>query len=293
MSTSFVPDELSTWLTIPADKLATHPEARIPLHVVDSMDEVHQIIADEMIAEVRARNAEGLPTRWILPCGPTGQYDYFINQVNAQRISLRDTHIVHMDEFCDWQGRLVSHDHPLSMTGWMLANFYGRIDPPLNVPPSQRYFPDPADVERTAQVLDQIGGIDTCYGGVGYHGHVAFNEPPRSPWHTISVDQYLASNTRVLSLTDDTIIAQSQRSLGGCTEAVPPMAVTIGFADILRAQRIRLFSVTGAWKQTVIRMAAFSPPDTRWPVTLLQVHHDISLLVDKETARPPLGTGNE
>lgn len=26
--------------------------------------------------------------------------------------------------------------------------------------------------------VKEVGKIDTCYGGIGYHGHIAFNEPP-------------------------------------------------------------------------------------------------------------------
>ena len=38
-------------------------------------------------------------------------------------------------------------------------------------------FPDEKNVDRLAEMIDKVGGIDTCYGGIGLHGHVAFNEP--------------------------------------------------------------------------------------------------------------------
>lgn len=103
------------------------------------------------------------------------------------------------------------------------------------------------------------------------------------------MEEFRESKTRVLVLNDDTLIALSQRQAGGCTQVVPPLAITIGMADLLGARRVRLFSVTGAWKQTAIRVAVFGPPTVEYPVTLFQEHPDASILVDEATAAPPLG----
>lgn len=102
-------------------------------------------------------------------------------------------------------------------------------------------------------------------------------------------EEYRYSKTRILALNDDTIISLSQRVVGGCSHAVPPMAITMGMMDLLSARRIRLLSVTGAWKQTVIRVLLFGPTTTEYPVTFVQDHTDVMVIVDKLTAAPPLG----
>jgi hypothetical protein len=43
------------------------------------------------------------------------------------------------------------------------------------------------------------------------------------------------------------------------------MSVTHGMRTILGADKIRLFSDTGAWKQTALRVALFSPENARLP----------------------------
>lgn len=288
MSSSIDFRDLGAWCAAPARELSGRTDLRMRLRILSDADAVHRAIADEMFAELSENTAAGRPTRWIIPCGPTGQYPHLIDKIHEAGLSLDLLHVFHMDEFLDWQGRPVDTDHPFSMKGWMLRNFYGAIKPELNVPEGNRHFPDPFNPDALSAAIADAGGVDTAWGGIGYRGHIAFNEPPRSPWHTVSVEDYKQAKTRIVVLNDDTLIAMSQRAAGGCSHVVPPLGVTIGMSDIRAARRIRLFSVTGAWKQTVIRIALFSPPTVEYPVTLLQDHPDLELTVDESTAAAPL-----
>ena len=134
-----------------------------------------------MVEEIKRNNAEGRLTRWILPCGPMKQYGYFIKTVNEQKISLRDLHIFHMDNCLDWQGRPLVMDHPFNFEGIMRRDFYALIDPDLANPESQRYFPNIYALEQFSESIVEVGGIDTAYGGVGFRGHIAFNDLPDQP----------------------------------------------------------------------------------------------------------------
>jgi glucosamine-6-phosphate deaminase len=58
--------------------------------------------------------------------------------------------------------------------------------------------------------------------------------------------------------------------------------------EILAAKRIRLFSDTGAWKQTALRVALFADPSPEYPITLLQSHPDAMLTATLETAEHPV-----
>jgi len=70
---------------------------------------------------------------------------------------------------------------------------------------------------------------------------------------------------------------------------VPPMSVTLGVSEVLAAAKVRLFSDTGAWKQTALRVALFGPLTAEYPITLLQDHADALLTATVETARHPIG----
>jgi glucosamine-6-phosphate deaminase len=282
--------ELFEWCRISPEELPRHPQAKVKLQIVPTKQDVYGAFAQEMIEEVKSNNAAGRPTRWILPCGPRGEYPLFIERVNRERISLKRVHVFHMDDHLDWQGRHLPLDHPFSLKGWMLKHFYGPINAELNVPEEQRHFPHVSRIEEMAEKIEAAGGVDTMYGGIGYRGHIAYNEPPRSPWYRVSAEEYRNSTTRILHLNEDTLIALSHRAAGGCSDIVAPMAITLGMRELLGARRIRLYSETGAWKQTVIRILLFGKVSPEVPVTYCQEHPDCVVTVDEATAAcPPLG----
>ena len=66
------------------------------------------------------------------------------------------------------------------------------------------------------------------------------------------------------------------------------MSVTLGIKECLSAKKVRLFSDTGSWKQTALRVALFSEPSTEYPITLLQEHSDALITATIETARHPI-----
>ena len=66
------------------------------------------------------------------------------------------------------------------------------------------------------------------------------------------------------------------------------MSVTLGLRECLSAKSVRLFSDTGAWKQTALRVALFSKPDPEYPITLLQEHPDALITATEETAEHPI-----
>jgi len=288
MTSNIDTKKLYEYCAIPVDKIENHPDLKVKIKIYESKDEVYRWLANDMLEEVRRNNLEGKLTRWILPCGPTKQYLYFIQWVNEQNISLKNVQVFHMDDHLDWQGRPVSLDNPYSYEGWMNRNFYGQIDPDLNIPETQRHFPDVYAIDEISEAIDKIGGIDSCFGGIGYRGLIAYNEEPRSPWYSVSMEEYKNSKTRIVHLNDDTLIALSQRSSGGCSHIIPPKAITLGMKDLLRSKRLRFISETGAWKRTVIRYFLFGEPTLEYPVTLTQDHPDVLVIVDRDTILPPL-----
>ena len=279
--------ELYEWCQIPVKDLENHPDLKIKLKILDLKEEVYQWAADDLVKEVSQKNEFGEPTRWILPCGPTKQYPLFADIINRERINLENTHVFHMDDLLDWQTRLLPLNHPLSYQGWMRRQLYNNIDLDLNVPEEQRHFPNPNDIDSVTNAIEAVGGVDAMYTGIGYHGHIAYNEPPYTPWQSITKEEFRNSKSRILPINVDTTIAISQREMGGCSHVVPQMGITIGMKDMLSAKRIRLLSVTGSWKRTVLRIALFGPVTIEYPVTFTQEHPDVMLVVDKDTIEIP------
>ena len=169
----------------------------------------------------------------------------------------------------------------------MEREFYAPIAEELAVPEKNRFWPTATNTEAIAAEI-QSAPIDITYGGWGQDGHIAYNQARRHPYSSLTLDDLRASTVRVQENNWDTIIALAQRTFGCAYQFVPPMSVTLGLKECLCARKVRLFSDTGAWKQTALRVALFSDPATEYPITLLQEHPDALLTATTETATHPV-----
>lgn len=283
-------EEMCRWCRIPAEQLVNHPESKIQLKVYDDKNEVSVVTGNMMAEEVIENNKAGKPTKWILPAGPMGQYRYFADRVNTERISLKNVYVFHMDDFLDWQGRPFPEiDNYYSLKANMINGFYGLINEELNIPEENRFFPSIYDIDAIDKKIEELGGVDTVYGGLGYRGLVAFCEAPDSSYYDITVEEYANSKTRIVHLNADTLISLSERDIGGFVQIVPPMAVTIGFKSMLSAKKAVFMVTTGSWKQTSVRVLMFSEPTVEYPATLFPKYvPEVIVLADTNTAQPPL-----
>lgn len=281
------PSNLYAWCSIPYQDLEDHPGLKIPFRLCRDSAEMGLIMARELVGEIKARNDQGQATRAIIPCGPSCWYKPFTDLVNQERVSLRQLVVFHMDECLDWQGRELPRRHPYSFRGFMEEHFYGPVDPALAVPEENRNWLTAANIEEVSRKL-WSAPIDITYGGWGQDGHIAYNQARRHPFSHVSLEDVRNSTIRVQENNLDTILALAQRTFGTAYQFVPPMSVTLGVKECLSARKVRLFSDTGAWKQTALRVALFGPLTPEYPVTLLQEHPDALLTATVATATHPI-----
>jgi glucosamine-6-phosphate deaminase len=135
---------------------------------------------------------------------------------------------------------------------------------------------DAADLEaecrRYDAAIEAAGGIGLLFLGLGANGHVAFNEPADA----------LIAGTHVATLLEATRRASADR-FGGDWRQVPERALTIGMRHILGAARIVVMA-TGSGKAAAVAATSTGPLTTRCPSSWLQVHPDVTLLVDEAAA---------
>lgn len=123
--------------------------------------------------------------------------------------------------------------HPLSFRGFMNREVYGKIEKELLMPEEQRVFPDPENLGYIPELIEKLGGVDICFGGIGINGHVAFNEADAS----MSKEEFLAQKTRVLEITKETRTANAIGDFNGALEDMPHYCVTIGIWEIAHAKK--------------------------------------------------------
>ncbi len=253
--------------------------AKLPVIVMEDNAAVFQSMAEEMTEEIKKNNAEGKKTVFICPVGPVGQYPYFVEMVNKEKISLKNVWFINMDEYLDDDKKWVPETHPLSFRGFMNRTVYSQIDPELVTPEEQRVFPDPENVEYIPQLIEKLGGVDICFGGIGINGHVAFNEADAS----LSNEEFLAQKTRVLDITKETRTANAIGDFNGALEDMPKYCVTIGIYEIAHARKIRLGCFRN-WHRAVVRRTAYGDATSDFPVSLLTNHPDINLKITEFVA---------
>ena len=144
--------------------------AKVPLLKLGDSGEVFYELALEMIGEIEKNNAVGRRTVFICPVGPVGQYPIFVRLVNERRLSLKNCWFINMDEYLTDDEEWIDERSPLSFHGFMNRTVYSKIDPELVMPENQRIFPDPHDPGHIAKVIDELGGVDIAFGGIGING---------------------------------------------------------------------------------------------------------------------------
>ncbi len=281
------PADLIRWCAVPAAELSAHPELRVPFRVVSDSAEMGRLMAAELVAAIEENNRAGRDTRVIIPCGPSCWYAPWTELVNTRAVSLRRVSVFHMDECLDWQGHPLPRRHPYNFRTFMERHFYGGIAAALNVPESRRYWLLPQTVDAVTQAIGEAP-IDLAMGGWGQDGHIAYNQARRHPFSHITLEDVCNSTIRIQENNPDTILALAQRTFGGAYQFVPPMSITLGVRECLSARRVRVYSDTGSWKQTALRVALFSEPTPEYPITLLQRHPDALITATLETARHPV-----
>jgi glucosamine-6-phosphate deaminase len=284
--------DLYKWCSIPVSELENNKEIKTPFRMVKDSAEMGEVMARDFVEEIKQANLEGRPIRAIVPCGPKCWYAPFARMVNQEKVSLKNLTVFHMDECLDWQGNLLAKNDPYNFRTFMEIHFYGDILPELSVPVSQRYFPEPKLIDFIKEKIAEAP-IDITLGGWGQDGHIAYNQTRRHPFSKISIEELRNCELRVQENNLDTIITLGQRSFGAAYQFVPPMSITLGIKECLSAKKVRLYSDTGTWKQTALRVALFSDITVEYPMTLLQEHPDALITATEETASHPISENPE
>ena len=251
------------------------------LVVCEDIEALHQRFAEDVASEIRGRNAQGEPTRLIVPVGPTGQYPILADIIRRESISLANCWLFFMDENCDDAGHAVPAEHALSFKGEAQRLFLDRLDAACGLQPDRVVFPSEDTIGELEDMIEAAGGIDACYGGIGIHGHVAFNEPEPG---------VADSGPRRVRLNDFTVTINAVRAhVGGNLECFPREAYSLGMRQILGARRIRLYCRNGCeldWANTVLRLALFGEPGDDYPVTHIR-GRDYVITTDRDTLASP------
>lgn len=234
------------------------------LIVVDTYEDMSRAAADVIAACVNEKPdcVLGLATG----STPIGLYSCLVSDFNDGALSFADVTTYNLDEY-----RGLPHDHDQSYRFFMQQNLFGHVD----IAAGSTHVPDGADpdAERACtsyeRAIVEAGGIDLQLLGLGHNGHIGFNEPA----DCFPVD------THCVQLTESTIQANSR--LFASADDVPREAYTMGIGTIMRARKI-LVVANGEDKAQIVHDAFFGPVTPQVPASVLQLHPDVTVIVDAE-----------
>ena len=197
---------------------------------------------------------------------PEGLYAEIAKRHEAEDIDFSRVATFNLDEY-----RGLPADHEQSYHYFMQKHLFSKI----NVRPENTHVPNGANPDAQAACdayeasILLAGGVDLQLLGLGHNGHIGFNEP---------CDEFPV-RTHVVELTESTINANSR--LFDSIDDVPREAYTMGIGTIMKARAI-LVVASGVDKAQIVRDAFFGPVTPQVPASVLQLHPNVTVVVDAE-----------
>lgn len=220
-------------------------------------------LATRVLAAIAARPSLVLG----LPTGRTPLGLYRELRERGTRVDWSGVRTFNLDEFAGLQP-----GDAQSYRSFMQAELFDHVSiPPANIGFLNGAAADlRAECRRYDAAIQAAGGIDLQILGIGANGHIGFNEPAEG----------LCATTHIAHLEEETRHANARR-FGGDWTAVPARALSMGMATILGARQIVLIA-TGAEKADAVYGMIEDLITTRLPASLLQVHHDVTVMLDQD-----------
>jgi glucosamine-6-phosphate deaminase len=199
---------------------------------------------------------------------PEGAYAKLIEANKAGKADFSQILTFNLDEY-----------HPIEQTNsqsyvyYMKDKFFNHI----NINPANTHLPNGEAADPVAECaayeakIAAAGGIGLQLLGIGFNGHIGFNEPAAT----------FPKATNYVKLDASTIEANSR--FFDNADQVPKHALTMGIGTIFAAKQV-LMMVTGAGKADIIETAVFGDIDPQVPASILQLHPNVTLVMDAAAA---------
>ena len=197
---------------------------------------------------------------------PLGVYSRLIELYTKSELDFTNVKTVNLDEYVGLDG-----DNEQSYRYFMNDKLFNHI----NIDKTNTHVPNGKatnkafECDRYEEVITGLGGIDIQLLGIGNNGHIGFNEP----------SDCFDKITHEVELTKSTIEANT-RFFNNADE-VPKTAISMGVQTIMQSKKIILIA-NGSAKADIIFDTCFGPITPQVPASALQLHPDVTVIVDAE-----------
>ncbi|MBC1522199.1 glucosamine-6-phosphate deaminase [Listeria aquatica] len=146
---------------------------------------------------------------------------------------------------------------------------------PAKIDPANIHVLDEKNYENQDARIAADGGLDLILLGIGEDGHFCGNLPgtTRFECETSRVESDATPGMREVMIGE----------VSGDESKIPDFYVTMGPKSVMKSRRIVLFT-NGRKKATTIRKALFGPVTNEHPSSILQMHPNLTVVLDEEAA---------
>lgn len=233
---------------------------------VESYDEMSRQAANIVASLVRLNPTAvlGLATGGT----PVGMYKELVKKHQKGTLDFSGVTTFNLDEYYP-----IEPTNSQSYYYYMNENLFNHI----NIPEDRIHIPNgmSKEIEKECGIYEKMivdaGGIDLQVLGIGPNGHIGFNEP----------DIKFEAGTHLVDLDQHTIEANSR--FFNSIEEVPTKAISMGIRTIMQAKKIILLA-NGKSKAKVIKEMVLGDISPKVPASILQLHNDVTLIIDKDAA---------
>lgn len=192
-----------------------------------------------------------------------------IEALTVEPINWSRVEVFHMDEYLG-----ISENHPASFRRWIKERLADRVHPAR-----VHYIDgDAADIEEEMQRYASLlvaEPIDLTLLGIGENGHIAFNDPP--------TDFQDARTIKRVTLDEVSRLQQLNEGHFPNIEVVPKEAITLTCPALLRGATW-ICCAPDQRKAKVVQCALEGPVSPDCPASLVRVHPDTFVYLDRESA---------
>ena len=197
-----------------------------------------------------------------LPTGssPTGFYGKFTSYLIKNPREKKRFFFTNLDEYLN-----ISQSSKISFKSYLERNISSKLDL------SEKNFywisnRTTIEIEKRKvnSIIKKFKKIDLCILGLGKNGHIAFNEPG-CDWNLDFFDIPLSRTTKNNLKKLSTKISHGR---------------TLGIKTILSSKKILLL-VTGSGKELALKKLLQKKIDTKFPVTSLIKHPNLTIIIDR------------
>ena len=234
--------------------------------VTDSYEEMSKVAARIVAGQLylKPNSVLGLATG----STPEGMYANLVKVHQSVGLDFSEVISFNLDEYIG-----LDKENEQSYYYFMHKHLFDHV----NIKPENIHIPNgnPENLEEECKKYDKLieakGGIDLQVLGIGQNAHIGFNEP----------DIKFEATTHKVKLDEETIKANSRFFEN--EEDVPKYAISMGIKTIMLAKKIILLA-SGKNKAEAIYKAVYGSVRPDAPASILQLHQDVVVIVDKDAA---------